>query len=129
MPITAWAWDFGDGQTSADQSPSHAYTAAGVYTVTLTVTTSAGTDEVVKADVITVSDPNGPGVDFTASPTLTVTGTPIQFADSRCPATPRWRRGSGLRRRRAEPGPKSPVYAYPAPGSTPSPLRSETPTA
>ncbi|HRZ83137.1 MAG TPA: PKD domain-containing protein, partial [Candidatus Hydrogenedentes bacterium] len=116
MPITAWAWDFGDGQTSADQSPSHAYTAAGVYTVTLTVTTSAGTDEEVKADLITVSDPNGPVVDFTASPTLTVTGTPIQFADLTLPgdaplASWQWDFGDG-----AQSLVKSPVYAYPAPG-------------
>ncbi|HQL93466.1 MAG TPA: PKD domain-containing protein, partial [Candidatus Hydrogenedentes bacterium] len=99
-----------------DQSPSHAYTAAGVYTVTLTVTTSAGTDEEVKADLITVSDPNGPVVDFTASPTLTVTGTPIQFADLTLPgdaplASWQWDFGDG-----AQSLVKSPVYAYPAPG-------------
>lgn len=33
-----WAWDFGDGTTSADQDPVHTYTTAGTYTVTLTVT-------------------------------------------------------------------------------------------
>jgi hypothetical protein len=33
-----WAWDFGDGETSDEQNPTHAYDAAGVYNVTLTVT-------------------------------------------------------------------------------------------
>lgn len=37
-PITAWAWDFGDGTTSTDQHPTHTYTRYGDYTVTLTVT-------------------------------------------------------------------------------------------
>lgn len=40
--ITAWAWDFGDGGTSTEASPLHTYTAAGLYTVSLTVTSSAG---------------------------------------------------------------------------------------
>lgn len=40
-PITAWAWDFGDGTTSTLQSPTHDYAAAGRYGVRLTVT---GTD-------------------------------------------------------------------------------------
>lgn len=38
-PVTNWAWDFGDGATSALQSPTHQYTAAGPYTITLDVTT------------------------------------------------------------------------------------------
>ncbi len=38
-PITAWLWDFGDGSpSSSSQHPSHTYTAAGSYTVSLTVT-------------------------------------------------------------------------------------------
>jgi gliding motility-associated-like protein len=32
-----WLWDFGDGTTSTDESPSHTYTATGNYIVTLTV--------------------------------------------------------------------------------------------
>jgi PKD repeat protein len=36
-----FAWDFGDGNSSPDQNPSHAYANNGLYTVTLTVTDSA----------------------------------------------------------------------------------------
>ncbi|UYQ93579.1 PKD domain-containing protein [Chitinophaga horti] len=32
-----WSWDFGDRQTSTEQSPAHRYAAAGFYRVTLTV--------------------------------------------------------------------------------------------
>ena len=46
-------WDFGDGTTSTSLSPSHTYTNAGVYTVTLIVTTSTGcTDTVRKPNLI-----------------------------------------------------------------------------
>jgi len=37
-----WRWDFGDGQTSAGQFPSHRYREAGEYVVTLEVTDAAG---------------------------------------------------------------------------------------
>jgi PKD repeat protein len=40
--ITAYAWDFGDGETSTEANPDHVYGAAGSYVVTLTVTDDAG---------------------------------------------------------------------------------------
>ncbi|HUK88988.1 MAG TPA: PKD domain-containing protein [Blastocatellia bacterium] len=40
--ITSYNWNFGDGQTSSSQSPSHVYSAVGNFTVTLVVTDSAG---------------------------------------------------------------------------------------
>lgn len=40
--ITWWSWDFGDGDDSHDQSPSHMYWNAGTYTVKLTVTDDCG---------------------------------------------------------------------------------------
>ncbi len=40
--IVAWSWIFGDGDIASSQNPSHTYTAAGVYTAQLQVTTSSG---------------------------------------------------------------------------------------
>ncbi|TCJ14473.1 PKD domain-containing protein [Flaviaesturariibacter flavus] len=40
--ITGWLWDFGDNQTSTLQNPTHAFRQAGSFTVTLTITNSAG---------------------------------------------------------------------------------------
>ena len=42
---TAWNWNFGDGATSATQSPNHTYNSAGNFTVTLTVGDSSGADQ------------------------------------------------------------------------------------
>ncbi|RXA15078.1 PKD domain-containing protein [Methanosarcina sp. MSH10X1] len=39
-----WKWDFGDGSGSTKQNPTHVYSAAGIYTVTLEVSNSNGTD-------------------------------------------------------------------------------------
>ena len=40
--ITAWQWDFGDGATSVEQHPQHAYAQPGNYVVVLDVTGPAG---------------------------------------------------------------------------------------
>ena len=42
---TSWRWDFGDGGTSNSQNPSHTYSSAGTFTVTLTATNTAGSSE------------------------------------------------------------------------------------
>lgn len=47
-----WFWDFGDGQTSTQQNPSHSYAAPGTYTVTLTAdNTSSGCSDVISHDI------------------------------------------------------------------------------
>lgn len=40
---TGWDWDFGDGDTSTDESPEHTYSTAGTYTANLTVSNENGT--------------------------------------------------------------------------------------
>lgn len=40
--VTQWQWNFGDGQSSAQQSPTHTYSAAGTYAISLTVTSAIG---------------------------------------------------------------------------------------
>ena len=39
---TEYLWDFGDGQTSSDENPTHAFYEAGNYTVSLTTTGKGG---------------------------------------------------------------------------------------
>jgi PGF-pre-PGF domain-containing protein len=45
---TSWLWDFGDGTTSTDQNPTHAYAKEGGYTVTLTIKNAIGSNTVSK---------------------------------------------------------------------------------
>ncbi len=55
--ITVWLWDFGDGQSSGERNPVHAYANTGVYSVTLQVTGPGGNDEYVADDAIHVDPP------------------------------------------------------------------------
>lgn len=55
--IVSWAWDFGDGESSVDQNPSHSFTSSGTYSVSLTVTDSEGHTDTNVIDV-SVSDVN-----------------------------------------------------------------------
>lgn len=77
--ITGYEWDFGDGSpVSNDQNPTHTYTTAGTYTVTLTVTDTLGRTDDATA-IITVQPEPTPT--FTPSftpvpPTNTPTNTP-----------------------------------------------------
>lgn len=52
--ISAWAWDFGDGETSDEEAPEHAYESAGSYDVSLTVANANGSHTLTRTDYITV---------------------------------------------------------------------------
>jgi gliding motility-associated-like protein len=63
-----YTWDFGDGGTSSLANPTHAYTAAGTYTIKLTATNSSGCPSTDTASNLITIYP-GPSVNFSASPT------------------------------------------------------------
>ncbi len=54
---TSWLWDFGDGNTSSLENPSHVYTSTGIYTVSLKISNSYGSDTKTKTEYITVTPP------------------------------------------------------------------------
>ena len=49
--IASHSWDFGDGATSAEQNPTHAFAEEGTYTVSLTVTDDGGASNTISRDV------------------------------------------------------------------------------
>jgi len=64
--IDTWHWQFGDGDTSNVQHPTHIYPDTGLYTVTLTVTGPGGADSETKSHYIIVYD--GPQAGFDVVP-------------------------------------------------------------
>ncbi len=75
--VVAWQWSFGDGGTATVQNPSHSYTAAGSYTVTLTVTDNQGATGST-SKTVTVTAPNQPP---TASFTVNCNGLSCGFTN------------------------------------------------
>jgi len=59
-PVTAWRWDFGDGETSTEQHPVHRYAKPGKYVVILDVDGPGGHSRLSKVwDVSFTADPAG----------------------------------------------------------------------
>jgi len=80
--IFSWAWNFGDGQTSTEQSPQHEYTQDGTYTVSLTVTEAdSNSNTKTRTGYITVSD-TGPSADFSTSPVSGYAPLTVNFTDT-----------------------------------------------
>ena len=52
VKIVAWQWDFGDGVTSSEQNPRHAYKQEGTYTVTLRVQDASGNEATTSKQVV-----------------------------------------------------------------------------
>ncbi len=111
--IVSWSWDFGDTGTSALQNPSHTYTAAGTYTVGLTVTDSGeNTDTETKIDYITVYE--GVNADFSATPTSGTAALEVDFTDLSVGDidTRSWDFGDG-----GTSSDQNPTYEYTRPGT------------
>jgi len=84
---TSWSWDFGDGGTSSAQNPQYTYTAAGTYTVSLTVS-NGGSDMMEKTAYITVSAPPAPVSEFSGTPTSGEAPLTVNFMDESTGGTP-----------------------------------------
>ncbi len=83
--VISYYWNFGDGQTSGPSGASsvyHQYSAAGTYTVTLTVTDNGGLTNSV-SHTVQVGVPNQPPVAaFSFSPTNPLAGQQVRFDGS-----------------------------------------------
>ncbi len=79
--IESWLWNFGDGTTSTDQSPSHTYENVGSYSVSLTVSGPDGSDTMLKENYISVKDP-APTANFGADVIWGKVPLTVSFADS-----------------------------------------------
>ena len=73
-----YAWSFGDGGSSAIDSPSHTYTNAGNYNLKLTIQNASGC---INTDSITITVNTLPNANFGAS-TVICPQQAVQFSDS-----------------------------------------------
>ncbi|UCF10155.1 MAG: PKD domain-containing protein, partial [Candidatus Bipolaricaulota bacterium] len=76
--LVEWAWDFGDGATSAQRNPTHAFAAIGTYSVELIVTDAEGATGTITRQVV-VAEP-GAQIGTFAFPNPAATNTRIVFA-------------------------------------------------
>ncbi|HHH79815.1 MAG TPA: PKD domain-containing protein, partial [Thermoplasmatales archaeon] len=56
-PPYTYHWEFGDGETSEEQNPTHVYQSAGEYTVTLTVTDGEQNTDESRTQVVVIEQP------------------------------------------------------------------------
>ena len=93
---TSWSWNFGDGNTSSQQNPSHTYINPGNYTVSLTSSNSYGSDNETKSNYIHVDGPS-PVADFYGAPTSGTAPLTVQFYDQsiNSPTSWSWHFGDG----------------------------------
>ncbi|HRK79975.1 MAG TPA: PKD domain-containing protein [Saprospiraceae bacterium] len=72
---STFSWNFGDGQSSADSSPTHTYALPGTYTVQLIATNACGTDTATAAVLIIAL----PQAAFTANVTTGCTPLTVSY--------------------------------------------------
>jgi len=80
--VVEWQWDFGDGNTSTVQNPSHSYATGGVYDVTLIVRADSVSSQYSCYDTIiqTINMPGLPSIYFVWDPEPTMLGDATDFA-------------------------------------------------
>jgi PKD repeat protein len=78
--IISWSWDFGDGEGSHLQNPTHQYSDDGTYNVTLTVMDEAGLEDDETKNITVGNTP--PEAYFTYTPLNPTTADIIQFIDA-----------------------------------------------
>jgi PKD repeat protein len=105
----SWNWDFGDGSTSTQANPVHAYSTPGAFHVNLTVSRGNSKDTSIQ----TIVAGGVPATDFVADKTTVSVNTPVQFTDKtlNSPTSWSWDFGDG-----ATSTGQNPSHAYPGKG-------------
>lgn len=76
--ITSHQWDFGDGQTASGDVVNHAYSAAGNFVITLTVTDDEG-DSTTASHAVSVDDNKEPPVAVIGAPASAAPGAQLSI--------------------------------------------------
>ncbi len=103
-PAISWQWDFGDGNTSTLENPTHLYNSPGTYIVTLIASNGIDTDD----DVSTIVVYPTPIVDFIYN----ISGDTVQFIDQTPGGIAQWSWNLGNGTTSNYPNPVT-TYPYP----------------
>ncbi len=87
--VDTWNWDFGDGNTSAEQHPQHTYIDPGMFTVSLTVSGPGGSSNHSKTDYIVVNYAP-PTAGFLGYPTTGMPPLDVTFNDMSSDSVSSW---------------------------------------
>ena len=117
--VTEWHWSFGDGATSDQRSPTHAWSTPGFYDVTLTVSDGSSSDSASRT-VVVEAPPRVPlkasfRLDIPCDEELcrTFTDAPVSFVDTSGGNVTEWRWSFGDG---ATSELRSPTHAWSTPG-------------
>ncbi|HUM46436.1 MAG TPA: PKD domain-containing protein [Chitinophagales bacterium] len=110
--LSSWSWEFGDGGTSTEPSPAHAFTTSGTFNVQLIATNSNGCADTVVHQVVINELPVAA---FDVLP-LSCVNTVVHFADQSTTTTGiitqrSWTFGDG-----GTSGAENPAHTYTSPG-------------
>jgi PKD repeat protein len=102
--VTGWLWNFGDGETSTLQNPSHSYVSKGVYTVSLTAYGTPENTTETKTNCITAYD--SAIANFSASPLSGIAPLGVDFSNTSTGdySNYSWTFGDGSTSTQANPG-------------------------
>ncbi len=114
--LVSWYWNFGDGSTSAQQSPAHTYANAGIYMVCLTVQGADSSCFDTRCDTLYVGNGTGCQAQYSYYPDSLLNTYGVQFIDlstySGNPTTWFWSFGDGLYSYL-----KNPLHYFPSSGT------------
>ncbi len=113
---TTWNWNFGDRTSNSTvKNPTHQYSSAGTYTVTLTASNTAGRSTATKPSYIKVAPVQRPVANFSSSTTSGTVPLNVAFSDTSTgsPTSWRWNFGDGT----ANSTVKNPTHRYSSAGT------------
>ncbi len=103
--IDTWIWDFGDGGSSFQASPSHTFNSVGIFQVSLIVVTQGGCRD---TSFLEIQAGTPPVVNFNSNPNLVCATDPVSFLDQSSLATEwTWFFGDG-----GMSNVQNPIYTY-----------------
>lgn len=110
---TSWFWDFGDGDNSTDQNPTHTFD-AGTFNVSLMATGTGGSDNYTVYSAVFVDSIDPPTANFTATPTSGSAPLTVEFTDTSTGTPTSWLWDFGDGETSTE---QNPLHEFPSTGS------------